>query len=123
MLFEIKCNKCNYYQLWGVEQSISALVRVGKLNFKSDFDVDLIKELFPIHAGSIICPQCKTVGSITAKVAPKKQWAWADEVHCEDCGSEIPPQRLAAVPKTVRCVKCQQLFDAARLKMKYTQER
>ena len=27
--------------------------------------------------------------------------------HCADCGSRINPQRLAAVPWTERCVRCQ----------------
>lgn len=27
-------------------------------------------------------------------------------VHCLDCGDEIPPKRLAAYPRTRRCVAC-----------------
>ena len=112
MHFEVKCKKCGYFQLWGMEQSISALIRAGKLSLKSDFDADIIKELFPVLSNSIMCSQCKTTGSITAKIAPKDQWSWADEVRCEDCGCEIPIQRLAAVPGTTRCIKCQQLHES-----------
>lgn len=31
--------------------------------------------------------------------------------YCEDCGSEIPAARTAAV-KTTRCVDCQSIFEA-----------
>jgi DnaK suppressor protein len=30
---------------------------------------------------------------------------------CNDCGCEIPPGRLEAVPEAVRCVVCQRLFE------------
>jgi phage/conjugal plasmid C-4 type zinc finger TraR family protein len=30
---------------------------------------------------------------------------------CKDCGREIPPARLGAVPEAVRCVDCQRLFE------------
>ena len=30
---------------------------------------------------------------------------------CEDCGRNIPEQRLRAVPGAVRCVPCQELFE------------
>jgi DnaK suppressor protein len=30
---------------------------------------------------------------------------------CNDCGGEIPPARLEAMPEAVRCVVCQRLFE------------
>ena len=30
---------------------------------------------------------------------------------CRDCGREIPPARLEAVPEAVRCVGCQRRFE------------
>lgn len=33
---------------------------------------------------------------------------------CVVCGQEIPPERLAAVPEIVRCIKHQREYDAAR---------
>jgi RNA polymerase-binding transcription factor DksA len=30
---------------------------------------------------------------------------------CRDCGQEIPPARLEAVPEAVRCVGCQRRFE------------
>ncbi len=27
-------------------------------------------------------------------------------LHCLDCGAEIPPARLLAVPLATRCIKC-----------------
>lgn len=31
--------------------------------------------------------------------------------HCADCGSRIAPRRLAAIPWTERCVRCQTLLE------------
>lgn len=33
---------------------------------------------------------------------------------CVDCGTEIPAERLEAVPEAVRCVDCQRLFEGER---------
>jgi RNA polymerase-binding transcription factor DksA len=33
---------------------------------------------------------------------------------CRDCGQEIPPARLEAVPEAVRCVGCQRRFEGRR---------
>jgi RNA polymerase-binding transcription factor DksA len=33
---------------------------------------------------------------------------------CRDCGQEIPPARLEAVPEAVRCVGCQRRFESRR---------
>lgn len=32
---------------------------------------------------------------------------------CEDCGQNIPLQRLEALPHTTRCVKCQEVAEAS----------
>jgi RNA polymerase-binding transcription factor len=32
---------------------------------------------------------------------------------CIECGREIPPQRLQAVPEAVRCIDCQRHLEAA----------
>lgn len=31
--------------------------------------------------------------------------------HCEDCGDEIPKERLAAAPGCRRCIECQTLSE------------
>ncbi len=33
--------------------------------------------------------------------------------HCIDCGDEIPPERLAAVPGTSRCTRCEVEHEAS----------
>lgn len=30
---------------------------------------------------------------------------------CADCGGQIPPQRLDAVPEAVRCIDCQRRYE------------
>lgn len=42
-----------------------------------------------------------------ARLKDNLTWINEDEAgYCEDCGCEIPIQRLLAVPTTRRCVKC-----------------
>lgn len=31
--------------------------------------------------------------------------------YCEDCGEEIPPERIKAIPGARRCVQCQEVYD------------
>lgn len=31
--------------------------------------------------------------------------------ECDDCGDEIPPERLKAVAGATRCVGCQEIFE------------
>lgn len=45
-----------------------------------------------------------------AKIANQMKVVNTD-IHCEDCGKEIPPARRAAVPYTTRCVVCQEIDD------------
>ena len=33
---------------------------------------------------------------------------------CEDCGKPIAPERLAALPDSTRCVRCQAAWEGAR---------
>ncbi|MGV4314131.1 TraR/DksA family transcriptional regulator, partial [Citrobacter freundii] len=33
--------------------------------------------------------------------------------HCNDCGDEIDPKRLAAMPDAVTCIDCQTLRETA----------
>ena len=109
--FEVRCNKCNYFQLWGLEQVIRGLVRAGKLRLESDFDVALTYELFRVHCSAVRCPGCGEIGSLSQTSPQKNQWTWADEVRCEDCGYEIPTERLAAIPHAPRCVACQREIE------------
>jgi len=109
--FEVRCNNCSYFQLWGLEQVVRGLVQAGKLRLESDFDAALSYELFRVHCGTIRCPGCGETGSLS-QISPKKnQWTWADEVRCEDCGNEIPLERLAAIPDVSRCVACQRKLE------------
>lgn len=34
-----------------------------------------------------------------------------DIVYCEDCGKQIPLQRLRVVPTATRCVDCQRKYE------------
>ena len=33
------------------------------------------------------------------------------DVYCVDCGVEIPPGRIKAIPGAIRCVECQTKFE------------
>lgn len=46
-----------------------------------------------------------------AKLDSTPQVVVGDNVYCVDCDDAILPARLKAVPKAVRCVDCQQLWE------------
>jgi len=109
--FEVRCDKCDFFQLWGLEQVIRGLVQAGKLHLESDFDAALIYELFRVHYSTVRCPGCGEISSLSQSSPKKNQWTWADEVCCKDCGNDIPPERLAAIPNVSRCVACQRELE------------
>lgn len=109
--FEVRCSSCGFFELWGLQQAIQALTQAGKLSPATDFDADLFAELFLVHAGKIACPNCRAIETLQANRVKAGDWDWADAVYCEDCGREIPPARLAAVPDTKLCVRCQNKQD------------
>lgn len=37
-----------------------------------------------------------------------------DEIACEDCGEDIAPARLKALPFAVRCTECQGRYEKER---------
>jgi len=117
--FEIRCPHCNTLDLWGLECALRALVKSGRYRTRADFDPDMIRELFIIHADKIDCLDCGQKG-LSARIAPNDNccgthcslpWTWADEVCCKHCGKIIPPERLAAVPGTMLCVQCQSALE------------
>ncbi|MGL6193187.1 MAG: TraR/DksA C4-type zinc finger protein [Thermoguttaceae bacterium] len=112
--YEVRCENCNYFQLWGLEQLIRALVRAGKLRLTAEFDAALVSELFRIHIRSVHCPECGKHGCLTCRAAKAEDWNWADEVRCEECKAEIPKARVDAIPGVKRCVECQREQDVRR---------
>jgi hypothetical protein len=110
ILFEVRCLHCGKLEVWGLERALRELVRAGRYRTRADFDPDMIRELFLIHADKINCPQCSQKG-LSARIAPKEGWSWADETCCERCGKIIPPERLTAVPDTTLCVPCQMALE------------
>ncbi len=109
--FEIRCSGCGFREPWGLEQAVRALIGVGKLRADTDFDADLISELFRVHAGAVACPNCAGLSTLSARKALPGDWDWDDVVRCEDCGKPIPEARLRAVPGATRCRDCQENFE------------
>ncbi|MDR1492998.1 MAG: TraR/DksA C4-type zinc finger protein [Planctomycetaceae bacterium] len=114
ILFEVRCFQCYWVEIWGFERAMRELVRMGRYRVTANFDPDIIRELFLIHAALAVCPNCGKSG-LTARIAPEESWTWADEVCCEHCGKIIPAERLAAVPKTPLCVNCQSAAERGAL--------
>ena len=110
ILFEVRCPQCRFVELWGLERGLRELVAVGRYRARADFDPEMIRELFLIHADKIDCPECGGKG-LAARIAPPDAWSWADETCCEHCGQVIPPERLAAVPGAKLCIGCQTAMD------------
>ncbi len=110
ILFEIRCSHCRAVEIWGLERALRELVRAGRYRARADFDPDMIRELFLIHADKIECPACGGKG-VSARIAPKESWSWADETCCERCGKIIPPERMAVMPNAKFCVTCQSALE------------
>ena len=110
ILFEVRCPDCRFVELWGLERALRELVRAGRYHPRADFDPDMVRELFLIHIDKINCPECDRKG-LTAHIASKNTWSWADETCCEQCGKIIPPERLAALPGATLCVTCQTAIE------------
>lgn len=110
ILLEVRCRRCSFVELWGLERALRELVRAGRYRARADFDPDMIRELFLIHIDQIACPKCAEK-CLTARIAPPDAWSWGDEVCCEHCGRIIPPERLAARPGAKLCVLCQAEFE------------
>lgn len=109
--FEVRCEHCGFFELWGIERVVRALVAVGKLSPGSEFDAALFAELFLHHGGDVFCPRCRETGALAVKRAAPDDWEWDDAVRCEECGGEIPEARLKAVPGTPRCIRCQEALE------------
>lgn len=109
--FEVRCQSCKFFELWGMEQAIRALIKAGKLSITTDYDREIFAELLLTHQAKLICPQCRAKGTLDVKRAKTGQWDWEDAVYCEDCDKEIPPARIVAVPGVKRCISCQQKQD------------
>lgn len=109
--FEVRCSFCDFFELWGMEQAIRALTKVGKLSTATDYDAELFAELILAHADKITCQNCRSLGTLQVKRTKVGDWDWEDAVYCEDCGEEIPPARVVAVPDTKLCVRCRQKYD------------
>jgi predicted RNA-binding Zn-ribbon protein involved in translation (DUF1610 family) len=101
-------------EIWGLEHAMRELVRIARYRATANFDPEIIRELFPIHAAQMECPNCGKM-ELTARIAPKESWTWADEVCCEYCGKIIPAERLAAVPNATLCVNCQSVAERGEL--------
>lgn len=109
--FEVRCANCGYFELWGLERIIRALMAAGKLSPMSEFHAELFAELFTVHVKHVACPECGQKQTLRAVRTQKGDWDWEDAVRCEDCGGEIPEARLRALPGVTRCVKCQTEID------------
>ncbi len=103
--FHVVCLSCDFQQYWGIEAIARALIQIGKLRPTAEFHPDIFCELFQAHSGKIPCPVCRECG-LSVREATGEEITWDDAVRCEDCGKEIPAERLEAVPGTTLCVAC-----------------
>ncbi len=109
--FEVHCENCGFFELWGLERAVKSLVSVGKLSAQSDFDAELFAQLFLQHIDHVFCPECHEESVLSARPGQPGNWDWEDSVRCEDCGGEIPPARLEAVKNATRCLPCQEAYE------------
>jgi hypothetical protein len=114
---ELRCRNCSWRSICGRDEAIARLRSIGRLRRNPDADDALIATLMTDSAGRMACPACDATGLIAQVADPGwggDESEWQAAVLCEICRKPVPPERLAALPQTKRCVACQEIAEAGR---------
>jgi hypothetical protein len=114
--YELTCRHCGWRTACGVDDAIGRLRMIGLLRRERDPDADFVAALLVVSAPRMTCPICKEkrLAASPNDVSDEND-QWQAVVLCEVCRTPIPPERLEAVPTTLRCAKCQGLAESDRL--------
>ncbi len=103
---ELFCAVCGWSEALGLARARVWLRRAKMSTAKSDPTADEIRELLPVAASRLECPECvqQPLGIRTAQEDPSD---WPQAATCEVCGQPIAPERLEMLPGVSTCVACQ----------------
>jgi len=103
---ELYCATCDWSEVITLSRAMVWLRRAKMSGAKSDPTPEEIRELLPVAAQRLECPDCgrQPLGIRAAEDDPSD---WPEAAKCEVCGQPIPPERLEIMPGVKTCVACQ----------------
>ncbi len=112
---ELSCRVCRWTEACGPTAMIRWLRATGKLRPQADLELELLYELFRVHAAGFACPACGNVGLAVGEAIDD----WSEDRRCEACGRTIAPERLEFLPNATLCASCQQDEERGRGKREH----
>lgn len=104
---EMHCPRCGWSEALGLTRAVFWLRKAKLMGAKSESTEDEIRELLPVAAERLTCPECGELPLVVRQ--PLDDGAdWPQAARCEVCGQPIPQERLEIMPHTKTCVTCQQ---------------
>lgn len=110
IFLEVCCSGCGHSKLYGQEEMLSYLRRLGKFRRSAKPKLDIVQQLFESTAETMPCGECGHIG-MQVSVAEIDD-DWGDAKCCERCAVPIPIERLEIFPETKLCMKCQSASDS-----------
>ncbi len=89
----------------------SWLLRAGMLRRNEHPSEAEMRELLPVAASKLTCPECGARGLATVSADETDDADWPAARRCQSCGQAIPPERLEVFPDVELCVDCQRRVD------------
>ncbi len=108
---EIHCPSCGWSEVLGITRAVYWLRQAKLMGAKGDSTEDEIRELLPVAAERLACPECAEL-PLVIRQQVEDEADWPQAVRCEACGQPIPRERLEIMPDTKTCVACQQSDEA-----------
>lgn len=108
---EMHCPGCGWSEVVGLTRAVFWLRQAKLLGTKSDSTEEEIRELLPVAAERLSCPECEQRPLVVREPLDDED-DWPQAVRCEACGQPIPQERLEIMPDTRTCVACQQSDEA-----------
>jgi hypothetical protein len=87
------------------------LGRAGMLRRNHAATVAEMRELLPVAAAGLICPECGVYGLSVRQEIAEDEPGWPSARRCQSCGQLIPAERVEVFPNAELCVECQGRAD------------
>jgi len=104
---ELYCGACDWSEVVALTRGNAWLRRAKLSGAKSDPTPEEIRELLPVAAQRLECPECGSQ-PLSLRAAKEDPADWPQAATCAVCGGLISPERLEIMPEVKTCVACQQ---------------
>jgi predicted RNA-binding Zn-ribbon protein involved in translation (DUF1610 family) len=109
----LDCSSCGWSVIVGPTEMQSWVSRAGMLRRNEHPSEAEVRELLPVAAAKLACPDCGVQGLRAGHAADDRD-AWPADRRCQSCGQVIPPERLEVFPSAELCIACQRRVDERR---------